>query len=583
MAEEQERGESEEARATTAWLTPFTDAMADEDELARVGALFRTAFTASPVGMAIVRQGGEIVLVNDALASMTGYTSDQLTARRIDELIESGDRNLHARDYESLSTGSEAFSTTQVRLTHADGSTIWTQLTISHDGNSPPVSFVYQVQDLSEPRELEGRLEYLLDHDYLTGLFNRHRFQQELDRELARQQRFAQGGAVLMMDLDGFKAVNDRFGHAVGDELLRSLSAAMRGRSRVTDVVARLSGDEFALLLPSVDREQAEHVASTMLGLVRGHVSALGKERAAVTASIGVALFDHLTDVELMALADAAMYAAKQGGRDRYVVFTSGDEPAHSLRVKEANDLRQALKNDQFVLYCQPIWDLAAQRVDHYELLIRMQAEGATDLIEPNSFLYAAERFGLITAIDCWVVSQAVALIEEEDRAGRGTTLSVNLSGRSIGDPALSAHIDRTLDESGIDPSRLVFELTETAAIGNFQAALTLTSRLHERGCQFALDDFGAGFASFYYLKNLPFDYIKIDGDFVRGLSDSPTDQLIVGAIVTIARGMGKKTVAEFVADQQTSDLLREEGVDYAQGYHIARPRPVGEVLAANA
>ncbi len=208
-----------------------------------------------------------------------------------------------------------------------------------------------------------------------------------------------------------------------------------------------------------------------------------------------------------------------------------------------------------------------------------MRGESPGTLIAPNAFLYAAERFGLISEIDAWVVAQAIELIAEQDRRGHRVVLAVNLSGRSIGDPALASHIDALLDESGIEPSCLVLELTETAAIANVETARAFIERLRRRGCSFALDDFGAGFASFYYLKTLPFDYIKIDGNFVQGLATSLTDRLVIAAIVDVARGMGKQTIAEFVADQPTSDLLQASGVDYAQGFHIAVPRPVDDVL----
>ncbi len=209
-----------------------------------------------------------------------------------------------------------------------------------------------------------------------------------------------------------------------------------------------------------------------------------------------------------------------------------------------------------------------------------MRGEAPGELIAPTAFLYAAERFGLIVAIDIWVVSQAVAMIAEQQRHGNRIVLAVNLSGRSIGDPALAAHIDRELDESGIDPSCLVFELTETAAVSNLESAQKFGRRIHQRGCGLALDDFGSGCASFHYLKSLPFDYIKIDGGFIRDLPHQPIDRLVVRAIVTIAKGMGKQTIAEFVTDQSTCDLLTEEGVDHAQGFHLGRPEPAAAVFA---
>jgi len=553
---------------------------AAELEVAKLHALFGIAFSHAPIGLAIVDATGRIVIANDALARITGHSPQDLVEHTIAELVVPEDRVLDEGQRARLVTGEVSTYESSVRLRRTDGSPVWVALTASRDGLAAPVTLIYQLQDISERRELEGRLRYLVDHDLLTGLFNRHRFEQELTRQVQRHRRFGEGGAVLMIDLDGFKGVNDQFGHAVGDELLRGVGASLRERSRETDVLARLSGDEFAVLLPGAERRTAEIVATEIVGLVGRQVAALGRQHARVTASVGVTLFDGLGEGELLALADAAMYAAKESGGDRVVVFEPTDPlPPRSRQAGEASRLRQALADERFVLHCQPVWNLAERRVENYELLIRMRGGLDGELIAPNAFLYAAERFGLIAAIDSWVISQAVDLIAGEARQGRRLVLSVNLSGRSITDPALDAQIDRALQDSGIDPSCLVFELTETAAIGNIEAAIAFSQRLHGRGCRFALDDFGAGFASFYYLKRLPFDFLKIDGDFVRGLPSSEVDQLVISAIVTIARGMGKRTVAEFVTDQQTSDLLLASGVDYAQGFHIGRPAPIEQIL----
>ena len=241
--------------------------------------------------------------------------------------------------------------------------------------------------------------------------------------------------------------------------------------------------------------------------------------------------------------------------------------------------MRQAIEEDRFLLYCQPILDLKTDEVSQYELLLRLPGGEGCEPLAPNSFLYVAERFGIILAIDSWVVRKAIALIGEYKRFGRSLTLNVNLSGKSIGDPKLAAFIENALTEGGIDPSCLVFELTETAAIANLPQARAFADRMHRCGCRLALDNFGAGLASFYYLKNFPFDYLKIDGEFIRRLSVNPIDQLVVKAIVCIAQGMGKKTIAEFVADANAVCLLRDSGVDYAQGYHIGLPKPVAEFL----
>jgi diguanylate cyclase (GGDEF)-like protein/PAS domain S-box-containing protein len=542
---------------------------------------FRTAFAGAPTGMAIVDEQGRIEMANDALARITGLSPDELAQRTIPDLIEPDDRDRDATNRPRMFAGELPGYDALLRLRRADGSSAWASVTVHPDGGSPPRSLIYQVQDISERRALENRLDHLIDHDFLTGLFNRRRFEQELGRQVACQQRSSASAAVLMLDLDGFKAVNDQFGHAVGDELLRGLSAALRMRCRTSDVLARLSGDEFALLLPDTGRESAEIVAADVIALVRRHRAALGAKTAQVTASVGVALFGDLDEHQITTLADAAMYTAKEAGGDQVIMFTSDDQATASHSMGDANLIRRALTDQRFVLHCQPVWNLAEGKIDQYELLIRMQGETSGELVPPSAFLYAAERFGLIASIDSWVVSQAVALVRDQARRGRRIVLAINLSGRSIGDPGLRAHIDRELDESEIDPSCLVFELTETAAISNLEAARSFSLHLNRRGCRLALDDFGAGCASFHYLKSLPFDYIKIDGGFIRGLTQQPIDRLVVSAIVTIAKGMGKRTVAEFVGDQKTSDLLRAEGVDYAQGFHHGRPLPVEEVMDA--
>ena len=337
------------------------------------------------------------------------------------------------------------------------------------------------------------------------------------------------------------------------------------------------------MLLPETDADQAQIVADEVVKALGRQIAVLADQSIHVTASVGVALFDGLTDVEVLAFADLAMYEAKEAGRNRFAMYRPGRGRREqvSARLAEAERIRTALEEDRLrpLLSADPR-PRATNEVCQYELLLRLPDDEGGEPLPPSAFLYVAERFGLIQAIDGWVARKAIALIAEHARAGRRLVLNVNLSGKSIGDPQRGgAHRGGALTEAGIDPARLIFELTETAAIANIEEAKAFALRLRAAGCRFALDDFGAGFGSFYYLKNLPFDYFKIDGDFIRGLVASPMDQLVVAAIVGIARGMGKKTIAEFVADEETVRLLEKAGVDYAQGYHIGRPRPLRELL----
>jgi EAL domain-containing protein (putative c-di-GMP-specific phosphodiesterase class I) len=306
----------------------------------------------------------------------------------------------------------------------------------------------------------------------------------------------------------------------------------------------------------------------------------LASQSIRITASVGVALFDRLGATDVLARADLAMYEAKHAGRNRFVICrpgAAGMDP-ESARHQEADRICQAIQEEQFVIFWQPILDLETMKISQYEILLRLPGSDGCEPLLPSSFLYVAERFGLIMAIDGWVVRKAIALIAAHSLAGRRLVLHVNLSGKSICDPAFVGIVEAALVEGEIDPACLVLEITETAAIANLEQARVFVDRLRTRGCLLALDDFGAGFASFFYLKNFPFDYLKIDGEFIRGLSANPVNRLVVQAIVGIAQGMGKKTVAEFVGDADTTRLLRESGVDYAQGYHVGPPRPVTEV-----
>ena len=546
-------------------------------------ARFESAFANAPIGMALVDVEGRCLQVNDALCRITGHTRAAFKATTLRTLTHPDDVDVDADSLRELLEGRIPSYQIEKRYRHAWGHYFWGLLTVSlvRDDRGKILYVVSQVQDISERRELAQRLEYLIDHDFLTGLANRRRFEQELSREAERVARYGAPGAVLVIDLDNFKEVNDAFGHMAGDDLLKGVAGAVKHRIRQTDLLARIGGDEFGVLLPQADADQAQIAADGIVKALGRHVAVLGDQSIRVTASVGLAMFDHLSATEVLARADVAMYEAKQAGRNRFALYSPprGRGGPVSARQSEAEHLRTALQDDRFVLYGQPILDLRESEARQYEVLLRLRDDEGGELLTPSTFLYVAERFGLIQDIDVWVTCQAIALIAENERAGRPLVLHVNLSGKSIGDPKVAALTESALTGAGIDPSRLVFELTETAAMANIEEAKAFAHRLRARGCRLALDDFGAGFGSFYYLKNLPFDYFKIDGDLIRGLAASHMDQLVVGAIVGIAHGMGKKTIAEFVSDDETVRLLETAGVDCAQGYHLGRPQPLRELV----
>ena len=394
--------------------------------------------------------------------------------------------------------------------------------------------------------------------------------------------RYGEGGAVLFLDLDNFKDVNDTLGHQAGDELIASVAHLLGARLRDTDVFARLGGDEFAVLLPRVGPDEAEAVADDLMQAVRKNPSPTAGRSMPLTVSVGIAPFHAdaaVTADDLLIEADLAMYNAKETGRDR-LIFASPEQQAQmENRLSWTERIRKALDEDLFVLYCQPILDLRSNEISQYELLLRMPGTGG-ELLLPASFLYTAERHDLIRGIDRWVVSRAIQLIADARRAGRELCLEVNVSGRSVADPELPGFIVEQLKAASVDPAQLILEVTETAAIGNMDEARRFVATLADIGCRFALDDFGAGFGSFYYLKYLSLDYLKIDGEFIRNLPASTTDQLILRSIVQMANGLGKKTIAEFVGSAESLQLVRAQGVRYAQGYHVGRPRPLTELRA---
>ncbi|MGH2942838.1 MAG: sensor domain-containing protein, partial [Solirubrobacteraceae bacterium] len=571
-------------------VAQFVERMAAEKDLREAEERFHRAFEDAGTGMALIGvrgdEAGRFLEVNDALCSILRHPSDALLGTRVADITHPEDVADTVERVRRLVDGEVASMHSEGRLIDADGGVVWIAFSTSliRDAEGEPLYRISQLQDITERKRFEGQLQYLADHDPVTGLFNRRRFDEELARELATAERYRTSGAVLALDLDNFKYINDTLGHSAGDEMITCVAQILRGRLRGTDTVARLGGDEFAIILPHVDARQAQRVAGDLLESIRREaIVSTAKGSRRTTASIGIALFPErpagLASEELLVEADIAMYDAKEAGRDRACLFDADSSRQLSLQVRMtwAEQIREALEEDRFTLHAQPIVPLQPGGSTRYELLVRMIGRDG-DIIPPGSFLPVAERFDLIQDIDRWVVQRAIELLAEHQRRGEDVRFEVNLSAKSLGQADLPAHIARQLAAHGTDPSRLIFEVTETAAIVNVDRAKQFARRLGELGCGFALDDFGAGFASFYYLKHLPFDYLKIDGEFVESLTESTTNQLVVQSLVTIARGLGKQTIAEYVGDEATLELLRAYGVDYAQGFYVGRPQPLEEI-----
>jgi diguanylate cyclase (GGDEF)-like protein len=431
-----------------------------------------------------------------------------------------------------------------------------------------------------ELRRSRTHLEHLATHDPLTDLPNRRALEVALDGLVLSCRARQVPGAVVIIDLDGFKYVNDSRGHAIGDLVLVRVADLLRRTLRPRDVLGRLGGDEFAVLLTDTTADEAEAVVQRVLTALREGVLIVDAGRAGrSTASIGLAVFGPdttLTGQQLLVDADVAMYDAKEAGRDR-LALSSGSDP-HQIELRERHTwlerIRDALEHDRFLLLGQPILDLRTDEVTRHELLLRMIADDG-QLVPPGAFLGLAERAGVIGSIDRWVLRRAFVMLRSAQADGRRPQYSVNLSGTSVGDAEVLALIEGELATLEDPRNALVIEVTETAAVVDLDRARAFSDRLHALGIGLALDDFGSGYGSFAYLKHLPFDVLKIDGQFIRNLVHSVEDQAVVTALVTIARALEKQTVAEFVEDLPTLEMLRRLGVDQAQGYVIGRPGSV--------
>jgi diguanylate cyclase (GGDEF)-like protein len=434
---------------------------------------------------------------------------------------------------------------------------------------------------LEKAEKTEVELRYLADHDSLTGLLNRRSFRTKLDRYVSFSARYGGQGAVMIIDIDGLKEVNDRLGHQSGDNLIRRVAEILRERVRTTDLVARLSGDEFAVLIPQTDTDGALQLGEDLRAQVAEGFP--DSELGAATISVGVTMFGGERDVgseAVLVAADQAMYRAKEEGRNQVSVFDDSSQgPGVPRRAQTTTArIRDALTKDRLSLATQPIRSLASGAVERYELLLRMTGESG-ELLPAAAFIETAERSGMVQELDRWVVARALEMLAERERAGEPVSLHINLSGASLTDISVLEYIERRLDEGDADPGRCTFEITKTARVEDYETAAGFADRLTEFGCEVAIDDYGAGFSPFHYLKTIPFDVIKIDGAFIRDMPRNDADQLTVKAIVEIARGLGKRTIAEFVQDDETTRMLREYGVDMAQGYHLGRPVDSAEGL----
>jgi len=426
--------------------------------------------------------------------------------------------------------------------------------------------------DISDQRLAEEHLGWLALHDPLTGLLNRRGFLERARGLVTAGNHFA----LMILDLDQFKDINDLKGHHQGDRLLQQVSKVLRAELRQSDVIARLGGDEFGILLPGGDQPSVELAARRCCNALHLLPPLDAEINVAVTTSIGIVLFPQQGNNvdELLANADIALYQAKAGGRNGWHIF-DGDS-IHRTRIHERvfwdRQIRQLLQDQRVNMHYQPILDLRSRRITHHEALLRGSDEHQK-LLNTAQLIIAAEQSGMIHRLDEQVISEVFRHLSMLGASGIEARLAVNLSGRSFNNPNLVPHVKQCLEKFQVAPSSVIFEITETAALADIDASIQIMEALRSEGCRFALDDFGVGFSSLYYLKKLPLDYIKIDGSFVRNLTQDGEHQVLIRALVDVARAFNLHTIAEFVEDAAVLELLAELGVDYAQGYHVEKPR----------
>jgi len=432
------------------------------------------------------------------------------------------------------------------------------------------------VADISERKAIIEHLRDLAEHDDLTGLHNRSYFMNELERVVERARRNQQDCTLLYIDLDNFKYVNDTLGHLAGDRLLVEVSQLLEKRSRRGDLISRLGGDEFTMLLYGTRAVEARHTADSFRRSLEDYRFLHEGELVNIGCSIGAATITSKTRSaeEALAHADFACHLAKRYGRNRVHVFEKQDEAnvaALSLDMGWSRRIRDAIRENRLVLATQPIVNLRDRTTHIQEVLVRLN-DLDQEIVMPDGFLPSAERFGLAFDIDCWVIRNAIRLLARQRRSAPDLCFSINLSGQSLSQPEVAEVIISELAREQLDPAALIFEVTETAAIADMTKAVAFLETLRKLGCKTALDDFGSGMSSFAYLRDMPVDFVKIDGRFVRNISENSVDQAMVRAMNDIAHAMGKITIAEYVECEECLIKLYEMGLDYAQGFHLGKP-----------
>lgn len=545
----------------------------------------RAQVTLKSIGDAVITTDvqGCVTFLNPVAEEMTGWLTEEAAGKPLEEVFqiinETTRKTVENPVMRALRENRIVGLANHTVLIRRDGKELHIEDSAapirSRDGGILGVVLVFN--DVSEKHMLSLQLSYQARHDTLTGLANRSEFELRLTEMINSATAFRQSHALLYIDLDQFKVINDTCGHSAGDQLLRELAILLKDKVRGSDILARLGGDEFGLLLANCPRAKAVGIAEELLATITTYRFEWEDKSFAIGASLGLVEIGEGcgSAARVMSAADTACYAAKDSGRNRIQVYQP-DDVEMARRHGEMHwvaRIAKAFEEERFLLYHQPIVPLHGEEDElHIEILIRLVDENGR-MIPPNSFIPAAERYNLMRSVDRWVVAHTFNWLVANPT--QQVVCSINLSGQSIGDEQFLHYLFNQFKGTGVPPGKVCFEITETAAIANLNKAADFIGELKAIGCRFSLDDFGSGLSSFSYLKNLPVDYLKIDGIFVKDMAHADVDHAMVEAINNVGHVMGIKTIAEYVENDAIREKLRAIGVDYAQGYGIALPSPL--------
>jgi diguanylate cyclase (GGDEF)-like protein/PAS domain S-box-containing protein len=549
---------------------------------------YRVLYDHHPSMFFVLDSQGVIHSVNDFAQKELGFQAHEMIGRALFELGPD-EEQVRSALRSAIATAPTAHRW-ETRRQKRNGKTIWVRDTariLSSDVDSQ-FSILVVSEDVTDAYQMAKKLRHQASHDELTGLLNRREFEQRVSDAIAESAGDGSNHALLYLDLDQFKLINDSCGHAAGDELLRQLAHVLQEHVRRADIIARLGGDEFGVLMKQCSVTDAMRLADSLRGAIESYRFHWNGKMLIVGASIGVVPLEKggSTLAQVLAAADNACFGAKDAGRNRVHLYSEADEEIaqRNREMRVAVRLGEAIEQNRFRLYCQSIvaLDKGAGEGEHWEFLLRLE-DTDRELVLPNSFLPAAERYGMIPRIDRWVVTEVLTLLEtHRETLTPGSVYCINLSGLSVSEPTFMQFLADALVNCPLPTSAICFEITETAAISNLVRTREFVKRLKALGCRFALDDFGSGLSSFAYLKSLPVDYMKIDGQFIQDVTQEPISAAMVRSINDIGQMMDLKTVAEFVEDEATLAELRDIGVNFGQGYLLGKPRPVEGLFCRN-